>query len=135
MTETARFGLISGPERPLRNADQGHLTVYRARQWSFTPFDARHSALLGLETLPDDNLWVLERRYISLRAPIVVILRRLELADDPTLPPVVSELARMDGSRGRAIDYFEAVAWHQGAGYFLISDDNARATKDGAVIS
>ena len=89
-----------------------------------------HSAVVGLETLPDDNLLVLERRFIAVDRPLVVILRRLDLSEDPATPASATELARFDTSRGWAIDNFEGVASHQGANYFLISDDNASALQE-----
>ena len=126
---TRRFGLISGPERPLRGAPAGQLALYadQGRRWTFTPFDPDYSGLVGLATLPDDNLLILERRFISLAQPLVIVLRRMILPDVFAAPSVTTEVARLDTSRGWAIDNFEAVAWHQGAGYFLISDDNASA--------
>lgn len=127
LTETRRFGVITAPELPRRDQPTRAtplLTLHGAR-WPFHTLDAEHSGLVGLETLPDDNLLVLERRYISPFHPLIIALSRVSL---PTLPGHSArqeEIARFDTTQGWAMDNFESVARHQGNRYFMISDDNA----------
>ena len=62
LTETRRFGVITAPELPSRNqrTRETPLVALHGARWPFYTLDAAHSGLVGLETLPDDNLLVLE---------------------------------------------------------------------------
>ena len=127
VTETRRFGVITAPELPRRDQRTRTtplLTLHGAR-WPFHTLDAEHSGLVGLETLPDDNLLVLERRYISPFHPLIIALSRVSLSTLPGRSAQQQELARFDTSQGWAMDNFESVARHEGNRYFMITDDNA----------
>ncbi|CAN0511316.1 unnamed protein product, partial [Phaeothamnion confervicola] len=122
-----RFGVITAPELPRANQltrATPLLAVHGAR-WPFHTLDAEHSGLVGLETLPDDNLLVLERRYISPFHPLIIALSRVRLFTSPGRNAEQEEIARFDTTQGWAMDNFESVARHLGNRYFMISDDNA----------
>ncbi len=127
LTETRRFGLITAPELPMRNQSAGTipLLALNGAHWSFHTLDPEHNGLVGLETLPDDNLLVLERRYISPFHPLIIALSRVTLPDIPGQGAAQEELARFDTTQGWAMDNFESVARHEGKRYFMIADDNA----------
>jgi len=110
------------------------LLALRGPSWSFRTLDAQYSGLVGMETLPDDNLLVLERRYISAFHPLLIALSRVTLADDPTQPAQQEELVRFDTTEGWAMDNFESVARHEGNRYFMIADDNASALQHNLLV-
>lgn len=126
LTEAPGLGLITAPERPLKSGDQNTIPLYSlsGQVWHYVPVDPRYSALVGLETMPDGDLLVLERRYASVFRPLIYSLRRMRLSADPRREPVITDVVRFDTSRGWAIDNFESVAWHEGSHYFMVSDDN-----------
>lgn len=130
LTEHDEFGLITGPERPLKKADQSMITLYSVagHSWLYHPVDPEHSALVGLESMPGGDLLVLERRFASVFRPVIFSLRRMHL--DPQVisgDASITDIAHFDSSRGWAIDNFEAVARHEGSRYFMVSDDNESA--------
>lgn len=79
-------------------------------------------ALVSLDTARDGQLIALERRYLSPWEPLIISLRKIDLAN---ATPRITELARFSSAEGWAVDNFEAVAWHSGNRFFLLSDDNA----------
>ena len=122
----ASGGFLTAPERPLKNLDPELLWLHHSdgRRWSFTPYDRAHSAVVGLETLHDDTVLVLERRFVSPLHAIVFTLRALHLDDSAGGEARTRELARLDNRRGWAIDNFEAIAHHEAKRFFIVSDDN-----------
>jgi len=125
LTEHPALGLVMAPERPLRDAPQTLVTLYAApsRQWQLPAFDASASTVVGLETMSDGALLLLERRYVNLFFPIRFSLRRLEL---PAAGGSASTrtLAVLDNTAGWSVDNFESVARHGSTTYFMVSDDN-----------
>ncbi|MCC6709952.1 MAG: esterase-like activity of phytase family protein [Gammaproteobacteria bacterium] len=129
LTETRRFGVIVAPELPLAR-DTGTavpLVSLGGPSFQFRTMDAQYSGVVGMETLPDDNLLVLERRYISPFRPLIIALSRVTLPERAGAPAKQTEIARFDTTAGWAMDNFESVARHHGNRYFMISDDNASA--------
>jgi hypothetical protein len=127
LTETRRFGVMVAPESALAPASHGSIPLFslHGARWAFHALDTRHGGLVGMETLPDDNLLVLERRYISPFRPLIIALSRVTLSDVPTSAVTQQELARFDTTAGWSMDNFESVAHHEANRYFMISDDNA----------
>ena len=126
LTELDDFGLITAPERPLKDADQSKIPLYSSsgHTWLYAPFDAEYSALVGLESMPGGDLLVLERRFASVFRPVVFSLRRMHMdTPTPAAEPPVKDVARFD-TTAWTIDNFEGVAWHEGSNYFMVSDDN-----------
>jgi hypothetical protein len=115
------LGIIAAPEWPLREADQEKIMVYAADEqfWQFPRLPAPSSAVTGLEVLDEQNLLVLERAFSSPFAPVVIGLRRLDLASG-----TASDMAIFDSSQGWRVDNFEGLARHQGQRFFMVSDDN-----------
>jgi len=114
------FGLLTSVETPT----SGHLEIYAVdgrRRWSFPPAE-NDGALVALEALRDERLLVLERRYLSPLAPVIITLRRIDLLTADAVPVM---LARFSSAEGWPVDNFEAVARHRRDRYFILSDDNA----------
>lgn len=128
LTRHPDFGLLVAPERPLKAGPQATIPIHDANgpRWQYTPTDPDHSALVSLETAPDGELLVLERRYKNIFSPVWFALRGVRLpADGGT--PVPRDIVRFDSGGEFRIDNFEAVAHHEGNRYFLVSDDNRSA--------
>ena len=127
VAEHPRYGLITAPERPLRNAGTQAFSLYGmdGSVWQYPSLDHEHSALVGMETMPNGNLLVLERRFASMFQPIIFALRELQL-NDPIghEAKLVREVIKFSSTDGWKIDNFEAVAHHRDNHYFVISDDN-----------
>ncbi len=125
LTEHPALGLVMAPERPLRDAPQALVTLYAApsRQWQLPAFDASAGTVVGLETMSDGALLLLERRYVNLFFPIRFSLRRVELSAVGGTASTRT-LAVLDNTAGWSVDNFESVARHGASTYFMISDDN-----------
>ncbi len=122
-----RYGLLTAPELPLTVTDEAVFTIFslRGRQWQYAPLDFATASISGMEVTPDGSLLLLERQVTHILRPIIYALRRLELDDtEPTTTLVAQDLLILDSSQGWALDNFEAIAWHEGDRYFLLSDDN-----------
>jgi hypothetical protein len=120
-------GLIAGPERPLKGTSEGKFTLHNLDEkvWEYSPLDEKYSALVGMESMQNGDLLLLERRYSSIFKPVIFALRRLVLSDDNVRQAtVVEEVAHFNTKKGWKIDNFESVARHEGNRYFVISDDN-----------
>ena len=127
VTDTRRHGVVVAPERPLRDQPDNTIALVSLDGPSF-PFqllDAEHSAVVGLETLPDDDLLVLERRYISPLHPLIIALSRARLLTSHGATVRQTPIARFDTTAGWSMDNFESVAHHRDDLYFMVSDDNA----------
>lgn len=121
-------GYVTAPEKPLKSALPGELSLYgqNGAVWTFPPIDPQASTIAGLETDTDGRILVLERRYKNLFLPVIFAIRRL------TLPPqggaaAVEEVARFSTAEQWFLDNFEAIARHRGNRYFMASDDNNSA--------
>ena len=119
-------GILTAPEAPLAGEDPDRLSIYSldGRRWQFRPV-GDHSALVGMETAPGGDVYVLERNFKSIFNPITFALRRVHLGDAaPDSDAPVTDVVRFVSSDGWAIDNFEAIARHEGERFFMISDDN-----------
>jgi hypothetical protein len=129
VTELTEFGVIATPKRPLKTAlgENSWLFNLHGKIGGFLPLDEKYSELVGMESMQNGDLLILERRYSSMFKPVIFALRRVSLstdADDALRATVVEEVVHFDTSAGWKIDNFEGVARHEGNRYFLISDDN-----------
>jgi hypothetical protein len=123
------FGLITAPERPLKSAPNGNISLFSmsGMRWNYIPARRQYSALVGLETTADGDLLILERQFVSLLSPITTLLRRTTLTAAPDSLLAVKDIVRFDSSAGWAVDNFEGIARHQDDRYFMVSDDNNNA--------
>jgi len=117
-------GAILAPERPVRGAAPGAVTLYAGdgTRWRYLVDDTAAQSITGLDSLPDGSLLALERRYARPWLPVVITLSRLHPAADGLK---VERLARFSSAEGWPVDNFEAIAHHRGGRFFIASDDNA----------
>lgn len=117
-------GIIVAPERPLDGTPDDRTMLYAGDggAWWFSPFDAAHSDVTALETLPQGDLLVLCRRLRGIFHPIVFTLYRL--TPGPAGAAAARELARFDSNAGWAVDNFEGIAHYADTRYLMVSDDN-----------
>jgi len=119
-----RFGVLTGPERPLRGSGQTQrLSVYSldGRDWGL-PAQRDQASLVDMSVLPGGGLLLLERNRIGmlgLRLQTVVHLAP-DLAERPQWS---RQLLRMD-SRAFPIGNLEGIAAQDERRFFLVSDDN-----------
>ncbi len=120
-------GMLTAPERPLETSGTQFFSLYNLTGdvWHYPSLDHKNSALVGMETMPNGNILVLERRFASLFQPIIFALRELNLsAPELSEAKLVREVIHFNSSDAWKIDNFEAVAHHTENRYFVISDDN-----------
>jgi len=122
------MGVLTGPERPLKNAETGLMTIYslNGHQWTITPYDPEHGALVALLALDDGSILILERSYSSIFQPVTFALRRIRISSvNPANNPVsVEEVVHFSTRDQLAIDNFEGLTHHKENRFFMISDDN-----------
>ncbi|MEE9552248.1 MAG: esterase-like activity of phytase family protein [Gammaproteobacteria bacterium] len=120
------YGFITAPQKPLNNSSPGYLSIYslEGREWQYKPLSNKSSFTLGLDTLPDGNLLVLERVYSSVFKPVIYALRKLKINNTNGSTLTVDEIAHFNSRQGWSIDNFEGISKHQDNRYFMVSDDN-----------
>lgn len=123
-----RWGVLVGPEQPLRQDPSGQIRLATAdgRYWHYPLGTAPGSALVAMEALPDGRLLTLERAFVAPLRPLIISLRRTELpAPGRTPTPLrVADIAIFDSTQGWLLDNFEGLSRHQDSRFFIISDDN-----------
>lgn len=129
ITLTADFGFVTAAERATANASGGRIRISSSAgaHWYYHPVDKRHSGLVGMETINNNHILLLERRFISLLQPLLITLSSAQLPSANGTDLVVRELLQFDTSKGHAIDNFEGITKHHNNHYFMVSDDNRRA--------
>jgi hypothetical protein len=117
---------LMAPVKPLTSISDGLFSVYstKGQQWQYAPLDKKNSATLGMETLPDGNLLIVERVYSSVFKPVIYALRELSIDQLDESSIKVKEIAHFNSREGWLIDNFEGIARHKENKYFMISDDN-----------
>ncbi len=125
VTIDPQWGLLTGPEQPLRGEAPGYVPIYaqNGRRWLYPLHSAPASSLVAMESLPDGSLLTLERAFVSLLRPFVISLRRTRLLADQTLLKV-ENVAVFDTSDGWLLDNFEGLTQHRDHRFFMVSDDN-----------
>lgn len=125
VTIDPQWGLLTGPEQPLRGEAPGYVPIYaqNGRRWQYPLHSAPASALVAMEALPDGSLLTLERAFLSLLRPFVISLRRTRLLANQSLLQV-ENVAVFDTSDGWLLDNFEGLTRQRGRRFFMISDDN-----------
>ncbi len=122
-------GVITAPEWPLSASPADKITLYalNGARWTVPRSSDPNSAVVGLETLADGSLLILERAYSSPFSPLRISLRRVTLNDSCQDRPVdcpVSQVAVFDSAQDWRVDNFEGLAHHQGRFLFMVSDNN-----------
>ncbi|TXH68993.1 MAG: esterase-like activity of phytase family protein [Thiothrix sp.] len=121
-----KYGFLTAPERSLKAEPDNIQTIYSAKQkWSFSAYPAANSSVTALEILPDKSVLVLERAWSGLFHPMVISLRRVDLAACGKAKlcevqdlGVYSSLIQVDN--------FEGLTQIRDNLYLMVSDDGQR---------
>jgi len=128
LAEHPKYGLLTAPEWPLRKMSKNRTRLYAQQGfWEWDAYPAPNSAVVALEMLDTQHLLVMERAFTSVFQPLIISLRKVQL--NPACMNGkhdchVKNLAILDNSQGWHIDNFEGLSRHQGAFFFMVSDDN-----------
>jgi len=126
-----RWGLITAPEMAMRDTSARQVPIAalgnQSRSWFYPLAAAPNSALVGMDVLPDGDLLTLERAFVAPSLPLIISLRRTQLKS--TEPLTVIDVAVFDNSQGWILDNFEGLTRHRKQRFFMISDDNRRASQ------
>lgn len=117
------FNMITGPERPLKKANQNVLSLHTLQKgsWEFVPDNEHYGSLVGLTTLPDNRIIALERIFASVFSGISNVIHVLHLDTDSIKQ---KQLVKLKSTEHHFNDNFEGIAWHKENRFFMISDDN-----------
>jgi hypothetical protein len=121
-----KYGLVTAAEYPVRSSEKSlqHIYSLRGKVWSFKRGKEPHSAVTALEVLDNGNFLVLERSYNGLWEPMVFTLREVEIDRCRRGLCPTRTLARLDSSKGWAVDNFEGLAKVGPNRFLMVSDDN-----------
>ena len=128
VTSHPAFGILTGPEVPLRDAESGSLNIYSLRgdHWSFPAHDKTNGTLVDMVTLKDGKIIALERVYDGLLSGIQTTLHRIIL-DGKHIQ--ADRIHTFTPEEGLFNDNFEGIT-HLGENYFMmVSDDNNHPLK------
>ncbi len=118
-----KYGFLTAPERSLKNQPNNLHTLYSNRKkWSFMAYPAPNSSITALELLPDNSLLVLERAWNGVGNPMVISLRRVNLAACSREGACRAENLRVMSSLF-SVDNFEGLTHIKGNLYLMVSDD------------
>lgn len=123
--------LLVAPERPMRGDLPSEAPIFASdgQFWRYPLFKAPNSAVVAMETLTDGSLLILERAFVSIQQPLIITLRRTALTASPETLLTVENMAVLDSSQQWRLDNFEGLAHHVDNYYFMVSDDNYRASQ------
>ena len=118
-----QYGLLTAPERSLKGQPDNLQTVYSSnRSWSFMAYPATNSSVTGLEVLPDNSLLVLERAWSGFPNPMVISLRRVDLAACSKEGACKAQDLGVYSSI-LSVDNYEGLAHIKDNLYLMVSDD------------
>ncbi len=117
-----KFNIITGPERPLDN-NNNLLSLHNLqdKQWLFNAENENYGSLVGLTTLPNNQIIALERSYPGVFAGMSITIHLLTLDNDKIKQKT---LVRMKPEDGYFNDNFEGISWHKENRFFMVSDNN-----------
>lgn len=116
-----QFNIITGPERPLeKNNNLLSLHTLNSEQWLFEPDNKKYGSLVGLTTLPNNQIIALERSYPGIFAGITNVIHLLTLETNSLKQKKLVTLNPEEGLN----ENFEGISWHKNNRFFIVSDDN-----------
>lgn len=130
VTYHPKFGIITIPERPLKKSNRRSPTLYSigGKQWQLPIRSNPASSIVGLETLADGSILVLERIYNSIVEPVIIALQKIHLHEDCETgnqrPCDAETIATFNSAEGWSVDNFEGLTHHRGSRFFIVSDNN-----------
>lgn len=131
VARVAPYGVITAPERPVwgESAAEVPLVAATGETWTYPLGPETNAALVDLCATADDGVLFLERSWVSPFHPRVSTLRRVAALPEPGARLAPETVARFSSARGWRVDNFEGLARYEGNRYFMVSDDNERASQ------
>lgn len=121
------YGMLTAAEFPLKSDHIKDQTLYSStrKKWHFPASSASGSAITGLETLPNGDILILERAFVSPFVPIVINLTQLQLSkcNDKNICKI-KKIASLSGADGWYLDNFEGLSHYRENKYLMVSDNN-----------
>ena len=124
VTINEKFGIITGPEHPLISQPaRNTLDIYSldGRHWSFPVHNEHYGALVGMTTMPDGSVLVLERAYGGIFPATEITLHHILLGEDRS---EINTIYTFDSNAGLLNENFEGITRFRGDTYFMVNDDN-----------
>jgi len=122
------FGILTGPELPLRDTESGTLNIYslHSDHWAFPAHDQTNGALVDMTALNDGRIIALERAYGGLLSGIQTTLHRIIFNGKQMQ---ADQIHTFTPEEGLFDDNFEGIT-HLDENYFMmVSDDNNHPLK------
>ena len=118
------YGVITAPELPMEDADWQLLTLYQADGGELTTSrdESKEMSICAIETLPDGDLLILERRHSLLAPTWTTRLTRLSVGRGAKLERDL--VASMTVGGRMPVDNYEGLTRHRDNRYFMVSDNN-----------
>ena len=119
------YGVMTIPQRP---QDDGHyLFAASGTKWPYAMAPGRDNEVVALETMPDGSLLFMERIYQSGFFGGAIVTFRRGVIDADRLE--LETLAVLDSRDGWRLDNFEGLARHEDGRYFIVSDNDDKASR------
>ena len=115
-----QYKIITGPEKALDKNNTLSLHDLGNNEWLFNAENEKHGSLVGLTTLPNDQIIALERIFPGVFAGVTNVIHLITLDKDSLKQERLVKLNPADGFN----ENFEGISWHQANRFFMISDDN-----------
>ncbi len=126
------YGLMLGPEFPLKNEEEGMLGLYTLDgQFRNFPAYFTDGALTGIAITQHNTLISIERAYGGFFTGFKVALHHLRIQDDGLTSEIIAKFLPADGFFN---DNFEGIERHRDNFYFMVSDDNNHPLQRGLLV-
>lgn len=121
-----KYGILTASEWPLKKYNKKKQTVYSlgGKKWHFKAEPEAKSAISSIEVMDDGNLLVLERSFSGILSPFVITLKKVYIEKCILNICESKVLAKMNSTKGWAVDNFEGLAKVGKNRFVMISDDN-----------
>ncbi|WP_418640647.1 esterase-like activity of phytase family protein [Sulfurimonas sp. ST-27] len=117
-----KYGVVTAPESPLKNADPQYKTLYSKEHLFKFMADG---SIVALEFFDEDSVLVLLRDFNYLTRRRMSSLIKVQLNNCNAKYICKSEvLAKLDSSNGWKLDNFEGLTRVEANKYLMVSDDN-----------
>ena len=125
LTFSPRYGLLTTSEYPLRNTARGYHDIYSLKgKLCAMKRVAKKMAITEIESMPDGNLLVLQRRFDFKTFSFQIALTKVFLQKKNAGVCESRLLLWMDSKEGWDIDNFEGLTHYKDNLYIMITDDN-----------
>ena len=120
ITTHEQYKIITGPEKALDKNNSLSIHDLNNKEWLFIAENEKHGSLVGLTTLPNNQIIALERIFPGVFAGVTNVIHLLTLDDDSLKQKRLVKLNPADGFN----ENFEGISWHKENRFFMVSDDN-----------